>query len=217
VSDDQWRSRLTKPDGDLKLKTNILTIAVGAIVAFVLLAAPVQAGPKGKKLNFGGGLGTFTAVPTKGYKSKKKRKSVSRRKSTSKAAAIRRAKLRKAAAAKKRRLIAARKAKIAAEKKKAKLAAIRKAKAERNAARRAKYNADNSDKDLDEDKSETGNAEKDRVIDDVEISEEIDEKTLAEASVDEVPEAEQTRDQAISCKKYIPSAGLTISVPCEGQ
>lgn len=192
--------------------SKILTVVIAIAMVFIV---PAQAGPKGKKLIFNGSLGTFTAVPSRGSSSKKKKSKKSYRKKSNGSSAARK---RKAKAA------AIRKSKIRAARKKAKLAAIRKAKKEaaakraRALAKKGRALAARDSNDIsDEEKSTKSVADDDVVEDDVEISERIDVDTRVEASLDEsgdlIEESEQS-DGRVTCKKFIPSAGLTITVPC---
>ncbi|MGH1417306.1 MAG: hypothetical protein ACRBCJ_00435 [Hyphomicrobiaceae bacterium] len=221
------------------MKMKLLTMVVAVVTTVMLLGAPVQAGPKGKKLNFGGNLGTFTATPTRGTSSKKKssssykkrkynkskaaakRKAIARRK-----AAIKRAKLKKAAAYKKKKAIAARKAKARAKAKAANIAAVRESEAEaareerlRAREERARIRRENAKERAKLENN--GDDDTDTAVnsDDPEISESIDEKTLTAARLDEGEDSDQAGDanELISCKKFIPSAGLTVTVPCEEQ
>ncbi len=196
--------------------SKILTVVIAIAIVFVV---PAQAGPKGKKLNFNGSLGSFTAVPSRGTGGSKKSKSKKSYKKNPYGSSA--ARKRKAKAA------AIRKAKIRAARKKAKLAAIRKAKraAARRQARalaekgRALAARDSNDV-FDEEKSTKSVADDDVVGDDIEISEPIDVDTRVEASLDEpvdgTEEPEQS-DRRVTCKKFIPSAGLTVTVPCTEQ
>ncbi len=219
----------------------ILTIAAAVAVSLTAFGAPAQAGGKGVKLNFGGKLGTFKAVPTRGFKRKK------RGFRNHNVAALRRAKI---AAAKKRRLLAIKKARIAAARKakiaaakKAKIAALRKAKiaqkrriaalkkasqrraqerraqeierqqeAERVSVQKVAGASEVIPAETKVTNTDTAEAELSEVVVEDNENREID---VADATQATPPTPEASPNREITCKKFIPSAGMTITVPCQ--
>ncbi len=215
----------------------ILTIAAAVAVSLTAFGAPAQAGGKGVKLNFGGKLGTFKAVPTRGFKRKK------RGFRNHNVAALRRAKI---AAAKKRRLLAIKKARIAAARKakiaaakKAKIAALRKAKIaqKRRIAALKKASQRRAQQEIERQQeaervsvqkvagasevipaetkvtnTDTSEAELSEVVVEDNENREID---VADATQATPPTPEASPNREITCKKFIPSAGMTITVPCQ--
>lgn len=215
-------------------KTVLILVALLAAIA-VFATAPAFAG--GKRLQFGYPLGSFHAKSHSGGGSYSRHRSRRKHRYAAKKAAARRAAARKAAARKAAaRRRAAKKAharKLAAKKASAKraarLAAARKAR--KLAAKRAELKkvaavtetAENDDDgkaapvkasaiagantlDLDEDEVaalETEVEVNDEAAGDSEVAEEI---TETEEDFDDTAELE--------CKKFIPSAGLTITVAC---
>ncbi len=221
-----------------------------------IFGSPAEAGGKGKRLQFGGHLGSFVARPTNGHVSKRShraakiaaiRRAKIARIRKAKIAAARKAKIaeiRKAkiAAARKAKIAAGKRARIAAMKKKAAIAKKRRIAAlNRAAKRRAKAQAAREQQAREQDENEV-------IIQDAEVAG-VEETTPAtkqqEEQVDgsqetveaELPEiivegdgegtnvadassvAPSKQDEAenrdITCKKFVPSAGMTITVPCQ--
>lgn len=248
------------------MKKTALILAVIASAIAALLTAPAQAG--GKRLQFGGPLGSFVATPyAKGSSGHSSRRSshTSRkahaRKLAAKRAAAKKAHARKLAAKKAAakqahaKQLAARKAaakqaharKLAAKKAAAKKAAARQLAAKKAAARKIaarKAAAATKKRELTESRNaeeakdvvETASNSDDSKLAPVKASAiagtntlkfDRDEKDLGDdvdteletADVEE-DTAEETQDEIretkaeLECKKYIPSAGLTITVPC---
>ncbi|MCH9806167.1 MAG: hypothetical protein K0U74_00375 [Alphaproteobacteria bacterium] len=222
-------------------KATIILAAIATAVA-AMATAPAQAG--GKRLHFGGPIGHFKAFPHKhnSHNNAYKRRQLAKKKAAQRRAAARRAKARKAAARKAAarkahaRKVAAQRA--AARKAKArKIAAARKAKAKRiAAARRAKARriASAKARKLAAAKQVANVVE--NKSDDADWNAPVRASAIAgtntlkfynkndDAQVEEVIEDKQAENDAdrqenvavaeLECKKYIASAGLTVTVPC---
>ncbi len=220
----------------MKITANILTAIAAATVAFCA-TVPAQAG--GKRLNFGYPLGSFVAKDHSGGSSRSGYSNHSSRKAAARRAAARKAAARKAAA----RKAAARKAaarKHAAQKAAARKIAARKAAAKKQAAAVARQRA--AQKKLAERKKtakkplpkqiaskETEKSETETTVSrnaPVKASAIAGTNTLNFEDKTEVAAKSDVEDEIVSdegkvsnngqltCKKFIPSAGLTITVPC---
>lgn len=205
-----------------------LVMAVSTIVT-----APVSAG--NKKLKFGHPLGSFEASPHSGgssssYSNSQHRKAAAR-KAAKRRAAARRAAARRAAAKKH----AARKA--AAKKHAARKAAARRAAARKAAAKRAAAKAPGTSRKSTRSAAKTDEADNENTKsapvrasaiagtntldfkdDKSSKSNDRDEEDVAAAETTKVKDrsgADELQDVADNeCKRYIPSAGMTVSVPC---
>jgi len=185
----------------------ILMIAVTAILATgAFLSATADAG--NKNLHFGGPLGTFEATPH--AKSSNSRQGNYSKKPSPDAAA-RRAAAKKAAARKVAREAAARKAAAAKQAAAAKRAAAERAAA--NSRPNGEATVSKSSSDVDETKAAPVKASAIAATNTLKFR---PEPPPEDSAGDENPNATETADAAPDpeCKKYIPSAGLTVSVPC---
>lgn len=219
------------------MKTTILTIGAAVMTALTVFGAPAEAGGKGVRINFGHSLGTFVARPTRGYVAKKNShhayKAAARR---AKIAKIRKAKI---AAARKAKIAQIRKAKIAAAKK-AKIAAAKKrriaalnatarkrAKARRQEEKEARK-AEEAERVKAEEVagveeiapatkmvSDTNNESTEAELPEVIVEDDTAEDNVAQVSSIDPPTPEASIERAITCKKFVPSAGMTITVPCK--
>lgn len=198
------------------MKKAVLILAALATATAAFATAPAQAG--GKRLHFGGPLGSFVASPHSGgsshHRSSNHRKTLAAKKAAQRRAAARRAAARKAAAKK----AAARKA--YAKKVAAKKAAERKAAEERSRVAKAETKTDeNTEWNAPVRASAIAGANtlafnedlKSDTAEDEEPAEETSDVETAEAAVSE---DESTEVAELECKKYVPSAGMTITVPC---
>lgn len=206
------------------MKKIALTLAALITAAAAFVTAPAEAG--GKRMKFGGPLGSFHASPFSGgahHHKAKRRKQLAARKAAQRRAAARKAAHRKAAA----RKAAARKA--AARKAHARKLAARKAAARKAAAAKARKVAQ-----LRKKKTSTKTVNRDwnapvrasaiagtntlkfRNDNEAPAKEEVElEDTTPEIEV-ETAETETTVEVAeLECKRFIPSAGMTITVPCQ--
>ncbi len=209
------------------MKKTVLILAALLIALAAFATAPAFAG--GKRLQFGYPLGSFKAKSHSGpsyrrHRSRRKHRYAARKSAARKAAARRHA----AKKARARKLAA----KKAAAKRAARLAAARKvAKARKLAAKRAepkKVAAVTETAEKDDDvklapvraSAIAGANTLDLDEDDVSALEtevEVNDEAAADSEVaEEKIETEEDFDDTaeLECKKFIPSAGLTISVPC---
>ncbi len=226
------------------MKSTILTIAAAATTALTVFGSPAEAGGKGVRLQFGGHLGSFVARPTGSRVSKRSSHAYSaaavRR---AKIAKIRKAKIAAARKAKiaqirKAKIAAAKRARIAVIKKataakKRRIAALNRTAKLRASQQRSKEE-DVSEQDVKEDvvqdaevagveeiapatkakadlTGDTVEAELPEVI----VEGDAAETNVADASSNVPPTPEASPKREITCKKFIPSAGLTITVPCQ--
>lgn len=206
----------------MKKTTFILAAIASAIAAFGTL--PAQAG--GKRLQFGGPLGSFEATPyakssnraTRHYsKTRSSRAAAKRahaRKLAARKAAARKAAAKKAAAHKYAAQKAARQA--AARKLATQKAASAKARTVQRAdVKRQKQESDTAENNETSTKAAPVKASAIAGTNTLKLDDNADETDLA-AIPDTEPETAKVENEnaELQCKKYIPSAGMTISVPC---
>ena len=201
-----------------------IVAAAIALLAGIVFAGAATAGD-GKKLQFGYPLGSFTAKPHSGGSShggssaSRKAKARAAKKAAARKAAARKAAARKAAARKaaakkaaakkaaalRRKKAAAKKLaarKAAARKIAAKKASERKAARERIAARKAE-------------ELEGGETKNDVIKDDVAKLPGKKPDASSEIDSDNSDTQRRASNSGETCKRYVPSAGLTITVPCD--
>lgn len=237
------------------MKKAFLILAAIASVLAVFTTVPAQAG--GKRLQFGGPLGSFVATPyakssshgrhsyKKSHRSHAARKAAARRAAAKKAHARKLAAKKAAARKEAARRAAAKKAharKVAAKKAAAKKLAARKAAEAEKAAKLAessneaeKVAAAETDDDvaklapvkasaiagantleLEPQKADLADLPEPKIVlplTDAALVE--DQATAEEVAVRDANDEDVFEERAeLECKKYIPSAGLTITVPC---
>ncbi len=193
-----------------------IALILAAIISAATFFKVDSAEAGGRRMNFGYPLGSFHASNHSGghhssHNSYRARKAAQRRAAARKAAA-RRAAARKAAA---RRKIAARKAAAA---KAQKLAEIRKAKAEK-AQQAAKVEKSNEDHEWHAPVRASAiagtNTLNFRKKTSAPAEVELDLKdTTPEFKLGDDDKADDLAVAELACKRYIPSAGLTVTVPC---
>lgn len=204
------------------MKNSVLAIAAAIVTTTTMISSPVQAG--GKFLQLPGGHGSFRAVPTR-----KAGSSRASHHSNAKRAAILRAKKKAAIAAKRRKLLAAKKAKIAAAKrakiaaaKKARIAAVKKQKiakqrrlaALKSAAKRRAAARREANKTVDQAQATEDPIQEQEVAGENKVVATTTAQSEILNNSDDIEDTELNNAGEGQCKKYIPSAGLTISVPC---
>ncbi len=209
----------------MKQWTAVLIVVISAFSVLSVGLSSAHAGQK-KKLNFGGSLGSFEAKPTRG---------VSKKKSSSKKAYRKKKAKKKKLTAKQRRALAAKRKAARLKKARLKKARLKAARRKQAKAKRARKKAGNSSvaatsgvragRESDpETSTETSKISDEAVERDSEVDTLADdvaeESTLAEANPADVETVEAGEDDIpeaspVYCKKYVPSAGTTVTVPCQ--
>jgi hypothetical protein len=190
------------------MKNGVLILAAFVMAAFSTVSA--QAG--GTRLHFGGPLGSFVAKPYSGSvryckSSKNNRKALAAQKAAQRRAAARRLAAQKAAAHKaQEKKLAAQKA--AARKAEAAQARIAKVEATKESTTDSDWNAPVKASAI----AGTNTLEFKKNVEPV-----VDESGEAN-DVEKAGSADDTKEETevakLECKRFVPSAGLTISVPC---
>lgn len=185
----------------MKKTTTILAVIAAAVAA--LAAAPAQAG--GKRLHFGGPIGHFNAFPhsNASHNNSYKRRQLAKKKAAQRRAAARKAHARKVAA----RKVAARKAH--ARKVQARKVAALKAQKAKQLARLVTKEANAKVWKAPVRASAIAGANS------LNLETPADKEPVEEAAPETTQNADENLEVAeLECKKYVASAGLTITVPC---
>ncbi len=223
------------------MKKTILTIAAILTTSLTVFGSAAEAGGNGVRLKFNGRLGSFVARPSRGHVAKKSNHRAYKTARAAKIAKIRKAKIAAARKAKiaqirKAKIAAARKAKYAAAKKaavakKRRFAALNRTAKARAEARRlaAAQEVRETEERVQADEvagvseneptttsvTETTDAVNEVALPEVVVEDDAKETNVADASKVTPPTPTASPDRDITCKKFIPSAGMTITVPCQ--